>query len=185
MRYKNESDSHWPKSASQTAMRYRLFFSLALVPNNVLSRRDEGSDKPCAVCDRSLIVFWPSFWIRTRAARFKIISNGHYVHYLQTLFLFQLFNIIFIHKCEQLDPYCNIFHIFASNTHYNLIGFKLNFSLIPFLTQFLCQAIYVPREPRRDPSMIVGSMNIEHGICLTLPGIEPTTCSVSSTRRSH
>ena len=26
--HKNESDSHWLKSASQTAMRYRLFFSL-------------------------------------------------------------------------------------------------------------------------------------------------------------
>ena len=44
---------------------------------NVLPRRDESSGKPFAVIE-SLIVYWPPFWIRTRAARFKIISGDDY-----------------------------------------------------------------------------------------------------------
>ena len=46
---------------------------------------------------------------------------------------------------------------------------KCNFcnSVWDFLTQFLCQAIpmyYVPREPRRDPSNCIGSMNMGYDI---------------------
>ena len=73
-------------------------------------------------------------------------------------YLISISTMICIHECEQFDPCCNRFHIFASNTHYNLNGFKFNFSLRPLIPHL--RVCY-----RAPPSVRASSSILGHFVC--------------------